>query len=179
MIRSVLVTPCTRTAVTSTTTIILTIIFAKHWYVVIMFTARILNRTAPPMHSKEYPACGHLGLTRRDSYGRWLAKEVRTRDSSSGTSSSRSESSPYNIWTQKEFIIIFIVIMIGTHETVFSDKLRNVRFIFDCNLTVKQRVIKICQTAYYELKRVSSISRYLTDDATKQLVTSCVLSRWD
>ena len=44
---------------------------------------------------------------------------------------------------------------------------------------MKQHVIKICQTAYYELKRISSICRYLTEDAAKQLVTSCVLSRLD
>ena len=47
------------------------------------------------------------------------------------------------------------------------------------NLTMKQHVIKICQTAYYELKCISSIHRYLTEDAAKQLVTSCVLSRLD
>ena len=40
---------------------------------------------------------------------------------------------------------------------------------------MKQHVIKICQTAYYELRRFSSIHTYLTEDATKQLVTSCVL----
>ena len=34
-------------------------------------------------------------------------------------------------------------------------------------------------TAYYELKCISSIRRYLTEDAAKQLVTSCVLSRLD
>ena len=70
--------------------------------------------------------------------------------------------------------------MVGTHEIVFSDKVRNLGFIFDSNLTMKQHVIKICQTAYYELKRISSIRRYLTEDAAKQLVTSqCVLSRLD
>ena len=44
---------------------------------------------------------------------------------------------------------------------------------------MKQHVIKVCQTAYYELKRISSIRIYLTEDATKNLVTSCVLSRLD
>ena len=44
---------------------------------------------------------------------------------------------------------------------------------------MKQHVIKVCQTAYYELKRVSSIRSYVTEDATKKLVTSCVLSRLD
>ena len=69
--------------------------------------------------------------------------------------------------------------MVGTHEILFSDKFRNLGFILDSNLRMKQHVIKICQTAYYELKRISSIRRYLTEDAVKQLVTSCVLSRLD
>ena len=64
-------------------------------------------------------------------------------------------------------------------QIVFSDKVRNLGFILDSNLTMKQHVIKICQTAYYELKRISSIRRYLTGDAAKQLITSCVLSRLD
>jgi len=68
-----------------------------------------------------------------------------------------------------------VLIMAGTHETVFSDKVRNLGFIFDSDLTIKQHVIKICQTAYYELKCISSIRRYLTEDAAEQLVTSCVL----
>ena len=43
-------------------------------------------------------------------------------------------------------------IMVGTHEIVFSDKVRNSGFILDSNFTMKQHVIEICQTAYYELK---------------------------
>ena len=69
--------------------------------------------------------------------------------------------------------------MVGTHETVFSDKVRNLEFILDSNITMKQHVIKICQTACYELKLIGSIRRYLTEDTTKQLVTSCVFSRLD
>ena len=57
-----------------------------------------------------------------------------------------------------------------------EDKTETILF---SNLTMKQHVIRICQTAYYELKRISSIRRYLTDDAATQLVTSCVLSRLD
>ena len=69
--------------------------------------------------------------------------------------------------------------MVGTHKILFSDKVRNLGFILDSNLTMKQHVIKTYQTAYYEIKRISSIRRYLTEDAAKQLVTSCVLSRLD
>ena len=69
-------------------------------------------------------------------------------------------------------------VMVGTHETVFSHKFRNLGFVLDSNLTTKQHVIKFCQTAFCELKCISSIRRYLTEDAVKQLVTSCVLSRY-
>ena len=70
-------------------------------------------------------------------------------------------------------------VTVGTRQCAFYDKIRNLGFILDSNLTVKQHVIRVCQTAYYELKRISSILSYLTEDATKQLVTSCVLSRLD
>ena len=69
--------------------------------------------------------------------------------------------------------------MVGIHEIVFSDKVRNLGFILDSNITMKQHISKTCQTAYYELKRISSIPRYLTEDAAKQLATSCVLSILD
>ena len=46
-------------------------------------------------------------------------------------------------------------------------------------LSMKKHVIKICQTAHFELKRISSIRRFLTEDATQTLVTSYILSRFD
>ena len=50
--------------------------------------------------------------------------------------------------------------------------------IFDDKLSMNQ-VSKICQSAYLELRRISSIRHVLTVDATKILVTSLVLSRLD
>ena len=44
---------------------------------------------------------------------------------------------------------------------------------------MKKHVIKICQTAYFELRRISSIRRFLTEDANKTLVASYILSRLD
>ena len=49
----------------------------------------------------------------------------------------------------------------------------------DSKLSMKKHIIKICQTAYFKLKRISSIRRFLTEDATKTLVTSYILSRLD
>ena len=60
----------------------------------------------------------------------------------------------------------------------FSDSARNLGFILDSELSMKKHVIKICQTAYFKLKCMSSIRRFLTEDA-KTLVTSYSLSRLD
>ena len=44
---------------------------------------------------------------------------------------------------------------------------------------MKKHIIKIGQTVYFELKRISSIRRFLTEDAAKTRVTSYILSRLD
>ena len=69
-------------------------------------------------------------------------------------------------------------ITLGSHIP-FSDSARNLGFILDSELSMKKHIIKICQTAYFELERISSIRRFLTEDATKTLVTSYILSRLD
>ena len=44
---------------------------------------------------------------------------------------------------------------------------------------MKEHINKVCQMAYWELRRISSIRQYLTEDAAKTLVVSLVLSRLD
>ena len=70
-------------------------------------------------------------------------------------------------------------ITFGSHKFPVSDSARNLGFILASKLSMKKHVIKICQTAYFELKRISSIRRFLTEDAAKTLVTSYILSRLD
>ena len=70
-------------------------------------------------------------------------------------------------------------ITLGSHNIPFSDSARNLGLILDSKLSMKKHVIKICQTAYFKLKRISSIRRFLTEDATKTLVTSYILSCLD
>ena len=45
--------------------------------------------------------------------------------------------------------------------------------------TLESFLTQICQTAYFELKRIISIRRFLTEDAAKTLVTSYILSGLD
>ena len=70
-------------------------------------------------------------------------------------------------------------ITIGQSDICFSRSVRNLAVIFDDKLSMKQQVSKICQSAYLELRRISSIRHVLMVDATKTLVTSLVLSRLD
>ena len=65
-------------------------------------------------------------------------------------------------------------ITLGSHNIPISDSAWNPGFILDSKLSMNKHVIKICQTAYFELKRISSIRRFLTEDATKTLVTSYI-----
>ena len=65
------------------------------------------------------------------------------------------------------------------HTIPFSDSARNLGFILDSELSVKKHVIKICQTAYFQLKRITSICRFVTEDVSNILVTSYILSRLD
>ena len=70
-------------------------------------------------------------------------------------------------------------ITLGSHNILFPDSARNLGFILDSKLSMKKHVIKICQTTYFKLKHISSIRRFFTEDATKTLVTSYILSRLD
>ena len=65
-------------------------------------------------------------------------------------------------------------ITLGSHNIPFSDSARNLGFI----LSMKKYVIKICQTAYFELKHISSIRRFLTKDAAKTCYFLYPLTAW-
>ena len=46
-------------------------------------------------------------------------------------------------------------------------------------LSMKEHINFTCKTAFLEIRRISTIRHYLTDDATKTLVVSFALSRID
>ena len=66
---------------------------------------------------------------------------------------------------------------LGCHNIPFTDSARNLGVILNSNLSMKKHIIKIWQTAYFELKCISLICRFLTEDGAKTLVTSYILSQ--
>ena len=68
---------------------------------------------------------------------------------------------------------------VSQSDISLSSAARNLGVIFDSELPLKEQVNKLCQLAYLEIRRIGSIRRYLSVEATKTLVSSLVLSRLD
>ena len=67
----------------------------------------------------------------------------------------------------------------GQSDIAFSSAARYQLVIFDSELALKEQVNKLCQLAYLEIKRISSVRQYLSVEATRTLVFSLVLSELD
>ena len=54
----------------------------------------------------------------------------------------------------------------------FVPMILDLAIILDPSLSFNQQVMNTCRSAFYELRRISSIHKYLTIDATKTIVCS-------
>ncbi|XP_067023078.1 uncharacterized protein [Acropora muricata] len=69
-------------------------------------------------------------------------------------------------------------IEVGESTIVPSDSARNIGVIFDSTFSHSQ-IIEVCKTAFYHLRTLSKIRRYLSYDTTKVLINAFVISRLD
>ena len=70
-------------------------------------------------------------------------------------------------------------VRVGQSDISFSSAARNLGVIFDGKFALKEQVNKHCKLAYLEIRRIGSIRKYLSVEATRTLVSSLVLSRLD
>ena len=70
-------------------------------------------------------------------------------------------------------------ITMGNAQIPFKQSVKNFGFALDCLLTMNAHVSNIARTCYFELRRLASIRRFLTSNATATLVSAFVLSRID
>ena len=61
----------------------------------------------------------------------------------------------------------------------FVKSVRNLGVVLDWRFSMKEHINKMCQMAYWELRRISYIRQYLTEDTAKTLVVFLVLSSLD
>ena len=70
-------------------------------------------------------------------------------------------------------------ITMGNAQIPFKKFVKNLVFTLDYHLAMNAHVSNIVRTCYFELRRMSSIRRFLTSTATATLVSAFVLSRID
>ena len=61
----------------------------------------------------------------------------------------------------------------------FSDSALDLGFTIDKDLDMKQHILRVRKLAYAQIRQISSIRPFLTEEATKKLVCACILSRLD
>jgi hypothetical protein len=83
-------------------------------------------------------------------------------------------SSPHFMDTCKSFSL-----QIGKSVVIPSENARNLGVMFDSNLNMKKQVTTACKAAFFQLRKIGAIRKYLTDDFTAQLVHAFVTSRLD
>ena len=60
---------------------------------------------------------------------------------------------------------------IGQGDIPFCCFARNLGVMFDSGLTMKQQVDRICQTAYFEIRRIGSARQFLITETTKKFLS--------
>ena len=70
-------------------------------------------------------------------------------------------------------------IHIGDTAIKPANQARNIGAIFDSTMSMEKHVHTICQSAWYQLKRIGSIRKYLDLSSTKTLVHAFVTSKFD
>jgi hypothetical protein len=67
----------------------------------------------------------------------------------------------------------------GEASVTPSDAARNLGVSLDTHLTMQKQIWKLCSSAYYQLKKISKIRKYITRATAAQLVSALVISHID
>ena len=70
-------------------------------------------------------------------------------------------------------------IRVGDADVHFSSSARNLGFIITSDMTLDKHISNTCRSAYYELRKISTIRHTLSDRTTNTLVCAFVLSKLD
>ena len=80
---------------------------------------------------------------------------------------------------QSPNLLLSTTISVCGYEISFSSSAKNLGFYIRDDMSVELHIKNICQVAYPELHRISTIWHLLSVDSTKTLVSAFVLSRLD
>ena len=72
-----------------------------------------------------------------------------------------------------------VSVKIGKSLIQSTDHVRNLGAIFSPSMEMEHQINSVCRSAYFHLRNIGHIRKYLTVDATKSLVNALVTSRLD
>ena len=72
-----------------------------------------------------------------------------------------------------------VTLTVGEHNINQSAHIRSLGVKVDPEITIEPQIADVCKSAYYHLKQINKIKKYLTEDSTKTLVHSLVTGRLD
>ena len=72
-----------------------------------------------------------------------------------------------------------ISIMVGESRIDPANAVRNLGAYFTSHMDMERHVNVVCKSAYFQLRKISRIRKFLTKDATRTLVNSLVTSKLD
>ena len=72
-----------------------------------------------------------------------------------------------------------VTLTVGEHNIKQSAHIRSHGVKLDPEITIEPQIGDVCKSAYYHLRRINKIRKYLTEDSTKTLVHSLVPGRLD
>ena len=70
-------------------------------------------------------------------------------------------------------------ILLNNETIIVSDHVKNLGFYIDSDLSFHCHVNNLCKILHWKLRRISKMRRYLTHDATVQLVVATVFAQSD
>ena len=72
-----------------------------------------------------------------------------------------------------------VTLTVGEHNIKQSKHIRSLGVKLDPEITIEPQIADVCKSAFYHLRRINKIRRYLTEDSTKTLVHSLVTGHLD
>ena len=76
----------------------------------------------------------------------------------------------------QKYISENVTLTVGGHNITQSTHIRRLGVRLDAELTIEPQITDMCKTAYYHIKNINKIRKYLTDDTTKTNVHSLRVS---
>ena len=80
---------------------------------------------------------------------------------------------------QKLFSLSVNTLQLDDTTVPISDSVKSLGVLLDSTLSMENFISQTTKSCYYQLRRISSVRKYLSTEAALKLVTSLILSRLD